>query len=201
MRTGSTSPRSHDSETALDKLPLGNKMGSTTYGSAPQRGNGIARIREWSQEVRVLCSPAEPIHKSLKWQRPHRQVTPTDANLPSDCVFLLCGSGPVVFLAGYPGAAALVEDEAVWKRYVNDSLIETVLARDVLQMQHHYQGEGLAGRCSRHEAGGILLPSGSRVVSVTVQRTGAYLWIRLSSEPNAIRSCRRGPLTRRAGFR
>lgn len=107
----------------------------------------------------------------------------------------------MVFLAGYPGAAALVEDEAVWKRYVNDSLIETVLARDVLQMQHHYQGEGLAGRCSRHEAGGILLPSGSRVVSVTVQRTGAYLWIRLSSEPNAIRSCRRGPLTRRAGFR
>ena len=29
----------------------------------------------------------------------------------------------------------MVEEEAVWKRYVNDSLIETVLARDVLQMQ------------------------------------------------------------------
>ena len=40
-----------------------------------------------------------------------------------------------LFFGGYPGAAALVEDEQVWKRYVNDSLIETVLARDVLQMQ------------------------------------------------------------------
>ena len=40
-----------------------------------------------------------------------------------------------IYFGGYPGAAVLVEDEAVWKRYVNDSLIETVLARDVLQMQ------------------------------------------------------------------
>jgi predicted AAA+ superfamily ATPase len=40
-----------------------------------------------------------------------------------------------LYFGGYPGAAALVEEESVWKRYVNDSLIETVLARDVLQMQ------------------------------------------------------------------
>jgi hypothetical protein len=38
-----------------------------------------------------------------------------------------------VYFGGYPGAAALVEDEAVWTRYLNDSLIETVLARDVLR--------------------------------------------------------------------
>ena len=36
---------------------------------------------------------------------------------------------------GYPGAAALARDESVWRRYVSDSLIEAVLARDVLQMQ------------------------------------------------------------------
>ena len=40
-----------------------------------------------------------------------------------------------IFFGGYPGAAVLAEDETVWRRYVNDSLIETVLARDVLQMQ------------------------------------------------------------------
>ncbi len=40
-----------------------------------------------------------------------------------------------IYFGGYPGAAVLVGDEAVWKRYVSDSLIETVLARDVLQMQ------------------------------------------------------------------
>ncbi len=40
-----------------------------------------------------------------------------------------------IYFGGYPGAAPLIGDEPVWKRYVADSLIETVLARDVLQMQ------------------------------------------------------------------
>jgi predicted AAA+ superfamily ATPase len=40
-----------------------------------------------------------------------------------------------LYFGGYPGAAALIEDEALWKRYIADSLIETVLARDVLQLQ------------------------------------------------------------------
>jgi len=39
-----------------------------------------------------------------------------------------------IYFGGYPGAASFVEDETSWKRYVTDSLIETVLARDVLQM-------------------------------------------------------------------
>jgi predicted AAA+ superfamily ATPase len=40
-----------------------------------------------------------------------------------------------LYFGGYPGASAFVDDEAAWKRYVVDSLIETVLARDVLQLQ------------------------------------------------------------------
>lgn len=40
-----------------------------------------------------------------------------------------------LYFGGYPGAAPLIRDEPAWKRYVSDSLIETVLARDVLQMQ------------------------------------------------------------------
>ena len=40
-----------------------------------------------------------------------------------------------IYFGGYPGAAAMADDETTWKRYVADSLIETVLARDVLQMQ------------------------------------------------------------------
>lgn len=39
------------------------------------------------------------------------------------------------FFGGYPGAAVFIGDERQWKSYVADSLIETVLARDVLQMQ------------------------------------------------------------------
>ena len=39
-----------------------------------------------------------------------------------------------LFYRGYPGAAALIANESEWKRYVTDSLIETVLARDVMQM-------------------------------------------------------------------
>ena len=40
-----------------------------------------------------------------------------------------------LFFGGYPGAADFVDQEQKWARYVTDSLIETVLARDVLQLQ------------------------------------------------------------------
>ena len=33
---------------------------------------------------------------------------------------------------GYPGAAALAHDESLWRRYITDSLVEAVLARDVM---------------------------------------------------------------------
>jgi predicted AAA+ superfamily ATPase len=40
-----------------------------------------------------------------------------------------------LFYGGYPGAAALVGDHNRWVRHIRDSLIETMLARDVLQLQ------------------------------------------------------------------
>lgn len=40
-----------------------------------------------------------------------------------------------LYFGGYPGAAAFAGDESIWKRYITDSLIETVIARDVLQLQ------------------------------------------------------------------
>ena len=40
-----------------------------------------------------------------------------------------------LFFGGYPGAAELIESEPKWRSYVADSLIETVLAKDVLQLQ------------------------------------------------------------------
>lgn len=40
-----------------------------------------------------------------------------------------------IFFGGYPGAAQFIGEEPSWQRYVMDSLIETVLARDVLQLQ------------------------------------------------------------------
>jgi predicted AAA+ superfamily ATPase len=39
-----------------------------------------------------------------------------------------------IYFGGYPGAASFTEDLSAWKRYIADSLIETVLARDVIQM-------------------------------------------------------------------
>jgi len=39
-----------------------------------------------------------------------------------------------IFFGGYPGAVPFTDDENSWKRYITDSLIETVVARDVLQM-------------------------------------------------------------------
>ncbi|HOU90495.1 MAG TPA: ATP-binding protein [Polyangiaceae bacterium] len=40
-----------------------------------------------------------------------------------------------LFFGGYPGAAALAADEATWKRYVTDALIDVALSRDVLALQ------------------------------------------------------------------
>lgn len=40
-----------------------------------------------------------------------------------------------VYFGGYPGSAVFVDDEERWNRYIIDSLIETVLIRDVLEMQ------------------------------------------------------------------
>lgn len=40
-----------------------------------------------------------------------------------------------LYFGGYPGAAPLVDDQPSWKRYITDSLIETVIARDVLALQ------------------------------------------------------------------
>ncbi|MFN8631235.1 MAG: DUF4143 domain-containing protein [Chloroflexota bacterium] len=37
-----------------------------------------------------------------------------------------------VYFGGYPGAAPLMGDEARWRRYVLDSLVETTISRDVL---------------------------------------------------------------------
>lgn len=39
-----------------------------------------------------------------------------------------------IYFGGYPGAAPLKIDETAWRRYISDSLIETVLARDILQL-------------------------------------------------------------------
>ena len=39
-----------------------------------------------------------------------------------------------LFFGGYPGAAYFSDDERKWKRYVTDSLIESVLAHDALQL-------------------------------------------------------------------
>jgi predicted AAA+ superfamily ATPase len=40
-----------------------------------------------------------------------------------------------LFFGGYPGSYSLTENELSWSAYIRDSLIETVLARDVLQLQ------------------------------------------------------------------
>jgi uncharacterized protein len=39
-----------------------------------------------------------------------------------------------LYYGGYPGAVKLISEESIWKQYVRDSLIETVLTKDILQM-------------------------------------------------------------------
>lgn len=39
-----------------------------------------------------------------------------------------------VFFGGYPGAASLIEDEARWRTYVEETAVESTVVRDVLHM-------------------------------------------------------------------
>jgi predicted AAA+ superfamily ATPase len=39
-----------------------------------------------------------------------------------------------IYFGGYPGAAGLVDDPTRWVNYINDSLIETTISRDILLM-------------------------------------------------------------------
>jgi uncharacterized protein len=39
-----------------------------------------------------------------------------------------------IFFGGYPGAAKLINDEDRWRHYINDSLIETTISRDILYL-------------------------------------------------------------------
>ena len=39
-----------------------------------------------------------------------------------------------VFYGGYPGAAQLIDDNQRWQNYINDTLIETTISRDILLM-------------------------------------------------------------------
>ena len=39
-----------------------------------------------------------------------------------------------IYFGGYPGAAPFVRKEEIWARYISDSLIETAISRDVLQL-------------------------------------------------------------------
>lgn len=39
-----------------------------------------------------------------------------------------------VYFGGYPGAARMIDDEKLWRRYIRDALIEPTISRDVLQL-------------------------------------------------------------------
>jgi len=39
-----------------------------------------------------------------------------------------------VWYGGYPGSAAIVDDEIRWKRYLSDSIVETSISRDILML-------------------------------------------------------------------
>jgi len=39
-----------------------------------------------------------------------------------------------IYFGGYPGSAQLIEDEVRWKNYINDSLIETSISKDILML-------------------------------------------------------------------
>src|ERR1035437_10292844 len=39
-----------------------------------------------------------------------------------------------IYFGGYPGSASLIDDEERWQNYINDSLIETSISKDILML-------------------------------------------------------------------
>ena len=46
-----------------------------------------------------------------------------------------------IIFGGYPGAAVLIDDRPRWKRYIQDSLIETTISRDIMLMNRVHKPE------------------------------------------------------------
>lgn len=63
------------------------------------------------------------LHRCMHWSWPEMKVA------------FGVGLDEWIYFGGYPGAAELTQTVDTWKRYVTDSLVETVIARDVLQLQ------------------------------------------------------------------
>ncbi|MCB1084006.1 MAG: ATP-binding protein, partial [Simkania sp.] len=44
------------------------------------------------------------------------------------------GLDEFIYFGGYPGCASLISEEARWRNYINDALVETTISRDILLM-------------------------------------------------------------------
>jgi len=102
----STVKRLWDEDTR-HKLPL--KV--VLLGSAPllvQRGLTESLAGRF-EEIPATHWSFEEMHKAFKWTLDE-----------------------YIYFGGYPGSASLINDESRWRRYINDSLVETTLSRDIL---------------------------------------------------------------------
>ncbi len=102
-------------------------------GEAPLgRGRGALASRSaWSSSARRRSSIQQGLTESLAGRFELLAVLPhwSFAEMRAAFGFTL---DQHLFFGGYPGAAPLIADPARWARYINDSLIETTIARDVL---------------------------------------------------------------------
>ena len=110
----------------------------------------IQKVSRWSEAVKMLWEQdrhvARPMHVLLLGSSSLLMQRGLTESLTGRFELIRCGhwSWPEcetllgwdlekwLRFGGYPGAAALIADEPRWRAYVRDSMIETVLARDVL---------------------------------------------------------------------
>ncbi len=110
----------------------------------------VQKIQNWSEEVKrlwdedkrlgnniqviILGSSALLINKGLHESLAGRfEVTRCTHWTWNEC--RKCFSWPLdkfIYFGGYPAAASLTEDESRWAQYIRDSLIETILSKDIL---------------------------------------------------------------------
>lgn len=119
----------------------------------------IKRLQEPRRFIQVLLGPHQVgkttlIFQFLEKTRISHHFASADAVAASDIIwleqqweiarlkmeqegaeeFLLVNSNQYVWFGGYPGSAGLINEEERWKAYVQQSLIETSISKDILML-------------------------------------------------------------------
>lgn len=112
----------------VQKIPDWSELVKKLFDEDKRYGNKIRVLLLGSSSLLMQKGLAESLAGRFELHR-HNQWSFVECN-----EYFGITSNEYIFFGGYPGAIPLRRDEIRWARYIRDSIIETVLSKDVLLM-------------------------------------------------------------------